>query len=117
MKKSIKAALLSALVLPGAGHFYLQRAGRGAVLATIALLAAGYIANQAVQQALVIVDKIQSGEIPLDVAAIERATQTADSPLATLAWCALAISWLIGVIDAFRIGSAIDARSINPVAQ
>jgi hypothetical protein len=119
MKKSTSAVLLSLLIFPGAGHFLLRRPARGCLLVAAALLPVGIIVRDAMQQALAIVDKIQRGEIPLDQAAIERAVAHADAASSTLAWCGVAIVWLIAAIDAYRIGRRLDASAPqpNPVAE
>jgi hypothetical protein len=119
MKKSTRALLLSLLLLPGAGHFVLQRAGRGGLLVATALLAAGVVVRDAMQQAYAIVDKIQSGEIPLDPAALERALGQTDSTAATLAWSGFIVVWVVAAIDVYRIGRQLDARAAaaNPVAE
>ena len=43
MSRALKASLLSALVLPGAGHLYLRRYLRGLVLAALALAALWFV--------------------------------------------------------------------------
>ncbi len=119
MKKSTRALLLSLFLFPGAGHFSLQRPARGAALVAAALLAVGVIVRDATQQALAVVDKIQSGEIPLDPAAIERAIEQADTTSSTLAWCAVIFIWLVAAIDVYRIGRRLEATNPppNPVAE
>jgi hypothetical protein len=119
MKKQTRALLLSLLILPGAGHFLLQRAGRGAMLAAAALLAVSIIVRDATQQAFAVVDKIQSGEIPLDPAAIERAIGQTDTTSSTIAWYAVIFIWLVAAIDVYRIGRRLEAIDPppNPVAE
>ena len=108
MSKATKAALLSALVFPGAGHFLLKRYITGVVLATTALATLYLLIAKAVEKALLISEKIQSGEVPLDVAAITelvtRQATGADSQLLNIATTVLIISWLIAIIDSYRVG-------------
>jgi TM2 domain-containing membrane protein YozV len=55
MKENMKAALLSALILPGVGQFYLGRKLKGAILVlfvTLLLLVAVILAVMAIQDAL-----------------------------------------------------------------
>jgi hypothetical protein len=119
MKKSTRAVLLSLFIFPGTGHFLLRRPGRGCVLVAAALLATGIIVRDATQQAFVIVDKIQRGEIPLDPAAIERAISHTNTTSSTIAWCGIAFIWLVAALDAYRIGRQLDAIDSppNPVAE
>lgn len=70
MKKSIKAALLSAFVFPDVGHIYLKRYIPGVALVGASLAGSYYLISKAVERALQIVGKIQSGDVQLDVTAI-----------------------------------------------
>jgi hypothetical protein len=108
MATSMKAALLSALVLPGAGHFFLKRHIRGIILACATIASLYFLISGVVKKAQHIVEKVQRGEVLLDVAAITElvSAQPADSEMhiITLASYVLLIAWLIGIIDAYRIG-------------
>ena len=108
MTKPIKAAMLSALVFPGAGHFFLKKYIPGTVLAVIALVSLYLIIAGAVERALEITDKIQRGEVQLDIAAITElvSNQSAgtDFELLNFAGTVLIISWLIGIADSYRVG-------------
>ena len=107
MKPSAKALLLSALVFPGAGHVYLKRYATGVVLIAIAAIATYSLLADAVHVAFAISDKITSGDVPLDANAIstmvERQSQQVVTS-STIATYALGLSWLIGIIDSYRIG-------------
>jgi hypothetical protein len=108
MNTSTKAALLSALVFPGAGHLLLKKYVMAALLAAVTMVGAYLLISQAVFIALVIADKINRGEIALDperiAAAIELYTTAAQSQTADMAVYAVAAAWLVGVIDSFRQG-------------
>lgn len=107
MSKSIKALLLSALVLPGAGHFYLRKNIQGLVLALVALVCLYVLISNITAISQDITYRVEIGEIPMDVGSIRAALEnklgekTGELKTATYA---LEICWLIGVIDAFRIG-------------
>jgi len=107
MKPSAKAALLSALVFPGAGHIFLKRYATGIVLIGIAAIATYWLIADAVHVAFAISDKIASGDMPLDASAItsmvERQSQQVVTS-STLATYALGLSWLIGIVDSYRVG-------------
>lgn len=110
MKRSLKAVLLSALVLPGAGHIYLKKYLPGAVLIGASFAAAYYLFSKSLEMAVQIADKIQGGDIQPDVEAITElvANQQAgsDAQLLNIATAVFIICWLVGIIDSFRIASA-----------
>ena len=108
MSKTMKAALLSAFVFPGAGHFFLKKHITGTLLAGAAFASLYWVISKMVERALQIAEKIQSGEVQLDVAAItelisKQPTGT-DAQLLNIAWTVLIISWLIGIVDSYRVG-------------
>jgi hypothetical protein len=108
MKRSTKAALLSAFVFPGAGHFFLRKYIAGIFLAAASFSAIYYIFNNALERALQITEQIQNGDVPLDVVTItELASKQptgADAQMLNIAAVTLTICWLIGIVDAYRIG-------------
>ena len=108
MKKSSKAALLSGLIFPGIGHIVLKQYLRGSVLMLFALIALSVIVTRIYQQALAIVDRINSGDIPVDTGAIAEmvanSTSGADSFMENIAVVVLGACWLIGIIDSYRLG-------------
>lgn len=59
MKKPMKAALLSAFIFPGIGHFLLRKYMRGAVLAGAAFAGLYFLIARTVETALQITGKIQ----------------------------------------------------------
>ena len=73
------------------------------------------IANT-VDKTLLVLEKIQSGETALDAAAItelvSNQTSGTETQLLRLATAALIISWLIGIVDSYRIGRA-QGKEIN----
>ncbi|MAF82737.1 MAG: hypothetical protein QGH93_00505 [Gammaproteobacteria bacterium] len=108
MKKSIKAALLSGLVFPGSGHMFLQQYRRGSVLLLSAIAALSVIIAKALNQALIIADKINSGEISVEAATIAELASipTRGAEDLTLNFAALIFGavWLIGIVDSYRLG-------------
>ena len=112
MKTSTKAVLLSALVLPGAGHLYLKQYVTGFALACISITGVYYLLARATEQAMQIAAQIQNGNVPLDAAAITElaAAQPAgtDATLQSIATAAIMICWVIGMVDSYRIGAARD---------
>jgi len=110
MKRSSKAALLSGLIFPGIGHIVLKHYLRGSVLMLFALVALSVIVTRIYQRALTIVDRINSGDIPVDTGAIaemvSNSTSGADSFIENIAVIVLVACWLIGLIDSYRLGVA-----------
>jgi hypothetical protein len=110
MKRSSKAALLSGLIFPGIGHIVLKQYLRGSVLILFSLVALSVIVTRIYQQALTIVDRINSGDIPVDAGAIadmvSNSTSAADNLMENIALLVLVACWLIGIIDSYRLGVA-----------
>ena len=110
MKRSSKAALLSGLIFPGIGHIVLKQYLRGSVLMLFALGALSVIVTRIYQRALTIVDRINSGDIPVDTGAIaemvSNSTSGTDSLMENIAVVVLVACWLIGIIDSYRLGVA-----------
>lgn len=108
MAKSVKAALFSALVFPGSGHFFLKRHIQGFLLAAVSIVCVYALLSTAVEKAQEISLKIQSGEIPLDLSRIteEVSKQAASNgtELANISTYLLLICWLVGIIDSYRVG-------------
>jgi len=110
MKRSSKAALLSGLIFPGIGHIVLKQYLRGSVLMLFTLVALSVIVTRIYQRALSIVDRVNSGDIPIDTGAIaemvSNSTSGADSFIENIALIVMGACWLIGVIDSYRLGVA-----------
>lgn len=108
MKKSIKAALYSGLVFPGVGHFSLTHYARGLALFIPTLAAAAYVGNDVWQKANAILDKAMRGDIPLDpevIAGMVSAAQPgSDSLWLNIATWMMMGCWVVGVVDAYRLG-------------
>ena len=112
MRKSIKAALLSGLVFPGAGHFSLSHYRRGFIFFIPTLLAMIMLIRYSLNKAYTIADQISLGKIPLDTAVITNLISTSPEPaeffrLKIATWIII-VCWLIGIVDSFRMGHKID---------
>jgi hypothetical protein len=108
MNKSLKSALLSALIFPGCGHFFLKKNIQGALLAVVAMLCLILLMSAVIDTAQAVAVRIQTGEIPLDINQItsairdQRASDSAgwlNGPLLVFSLC-----WIVGVVDAYRVG-------------
>ena len=118
MKNSLKGALLSGLVFPGLGQIALKRYWRGFAL-MLAVMAGLYIMIvTALQQAYAILDSIEAeGGVPdsdtISQAAVQAAAAS-DSPMITAASVLIILCWIVGIIDAYRIGKQKDLEGQAP---
>lgn len=107
MNRPTVSVLLSALVIPGAGHLYLKRIGRGIVLIVVSLVCLWFVLDQALQEATAVMDEIQATGL-VDPARISdlmaRASSAPVHPLTTLATVVLGVCWVFGIVDAWRLG-------------
>lgn len=108
MKKSSKAALLSGLILPGIGHLFLREYFRGSALVVLSLAALSVVVTKAYQHAILIVDRVVSGDVAMEAGAIAQAvsnsTTIADSVVEN-AVVVLVACWLVGIMDSYRLGT------------
>ncbi|MBI1285889.1 MAG: hypothetical protein GC183_16415 [Thiobacillus sp.] len=110
MSRSTNAVLLSALVLPGAGQLYLKHHGRGFALIGVSLACLWILVDRAMQLASTVLDQLTAEGGAVDPAHItELVAQASNAPastLATIATLGLAGCWLVGIVDAYRLGKA-----------
>jgi Family of unknown function (DUF5683) len=112
MKNSMKGALLSGLVFPGLGQIALKRYWRGFALILAAMAGLYIMIVTAVQQAYAILDSIEAeGGMPDSDTISQAAAQAAaasDSPMITAVSWLILVCWIVGIIDAWRIGKQMD---------
>lgn len=108
MKISTKAALLSALVFPGAGHLLLKRYLWAGILAGTAAIALYLLISHAIETALKAVEQIQAGAIPANVAGItefiSKAPTGTEALIIDIASALVVIVWVLAMLDAYRLG-------------
>ena len=108
MHKATKAALISALVFPGCGHFFLKSKLRGGVFSMFSAGCLYVILSFAVDIANDISEQILSGNIPLDMSSLmtEISTQLNGSSgeASNVAFLLLLACWGIAIIDSFILG-------------
>lgn len=110
MSRSTTAVLLSALVLPGAGHLYLKHYPRGIALIAASLVCVWVIIDSAMRQASLVLDQLDIEGGALDAGQLSAlATQTSSGSGDTIATLVLAGCWVIGMVDAYRLGN----KSLN----
>ena len=110
MSQTTKAVLLATFIFPGAGHFFLKRKVTGALLLGVSLVCLYFIVAATIAISQDISAQILSGEIPLDALRIQEAISEGRSGAAfqdaNAAGLLLLVIWLLGILDAFRVGRA-----------
>lgn len=108
MTKSTIAALLSAFIIPGAGHFFLKKYLHASVLISASVAVLSLLISKAIEKALIISKQILAGEVQANIKTImqlvSNQAEGTDASLINLATLVLFIVWLIGILDAYRIG-------------
>jgi len=114
VKKSLKAALLSGLVFPGVGYFAVRRPARGVVTVVLSGVCLVYLIKVALAQATVLMDRIMTGDVPIDASGIHNLVATtsaaSNTGMVNLASLMLTVCWLVSVVDGYRIGQQEDAQ-------
>jgi hypothetical protein len=104
MKSKFVAALLSALVFPGAGQYYMRRHKRALLFAVVAALGGVLYLHHALAQANALADQVLSGRVALDPAAIEAQIANAPTPLSvTISGVVFVICWVGSVLEALLV--------------
>ncbi len=112
MNNSLKAAFLSGLIFPGLGQIVLKHYKRGAVIMLTVLVSLSVVVAKAVQHALAILEKIESEGGAISMSTISNAATQASATSGNLTFnlvlLLVAVCWIIGVVDAYRIGKKKD---------
>jgi len=115
MNNSLKGAFLSGLVFPGLGQVILKHYKRGAVLMLAVSASMLVILIKALQQAFAIMEKIESEGSVINLSTISNAaTQAAttfEGTIFKLLLLLIIFCWIIGIVDAYRIGRKKDLES------
>ena len=108
MKKPMKAALLSAFVYPGIGHFFLKKYIMCVVLVSAFSVPLYFIISDILSKAEQVIEQIKNGEIPLDIAAISESLSNSAIGVSAqelnIKMFVLVIVWFVGIIDSYRLG-------------
>ena len=105
MKISTKAALLSALVFPGLGHFHLKKYPPAIGFFSAFAYLMSIVIGALLERTEKISQQILSGEIPLEVSAISQAlAEQGAGEQAGFTGYALLFIWLFSLLDAYRLG-------------
>ena len=112
MNHSLKAALWSALVLPGLGQITMKRYISGVLFALISITVLSVIVAKVLNIAQTITDQIIQGSVEMDLAgivgAVTQSTLLGDIQTMNIAFVIYLIIWLLSVLDAYRVGNMHD---------
>jgi len=112
MKQSWKGALLSGLVLPGAGQLSQKRYLKGVILILLVTTSLLAIVVKATSQALSLLEKAESGGGTVDMVAIATSASQSSAVSGDLlirgSLLVLIACWLVGVVDAYLTGRKLD---------
>jgi hypothetical protein len=101
MKSKVKAALLSGLVFPGIGQYYLGRRTRGLLFLAPAAIGGLLYMNGMLDEANALAGQLMSGKLGLDPAAIEAGIEAHPTPLATsVSGIVFVVCWVGSVLEA-----------------
>jgi hypothetical protein len=118
MSRSTNAVLISAFVLPGAGHLYLKHYLRGIALIVASLACLGVSVDRAMQQASIVLEKLASEGDTVDPGQladlVAQASNGPGSHAVTVAMLGLAGCWVIGIVDAYRLARNRQGRNVPP---
>ncbi|MEJ7808707.1 MAG: hypothetical protein WKG03_22650 [Telluria sp.] len=106
MHRSVKAAVLSGLVFPGAGQLFLKRPLRALVFMVPALLAAIYFSSAVLDPLLAIAHEITSGTMAFDSFLIQQRVEQSriDTGMMNIAALVMLLAWIASTIDAWMLG-------------
>jgi hypothetical protein len=115
LKRAIKGAILSAMLLPGLGQIALKQYKKGGLIMGAVLATMGVIVMTAVQQALAVITRLESSGDTIDIDAITTAAQQASSGansslIKVLLLVVLAL-WAYSIWDAYMLGKKQDAMN------
>lgn len=115
MNKPMKATLLSGLVYPGVGQLLYQAYWRALGLILVFSVAVYFYVEEVVSKYQPILDKVKSGEVALNsqalVAEIAKNPIILDHQLVSTLTYILITCWLVGIVDAYRLGIKKDAKA------
>lgn len=118
MKNSVKGALLSALVLPGAGQLWLKHYLRGFALIATVSIAFAVVALKAFRQALAILEQIETAGGAVDLVAImgSASHSSALSDGLMSASALIVVCWIVAIVDAYVVGNRKDLAELSSPA-
>ena len=115
MNNSLKGVFLSGLVFPGLGQIVLKQYKRGVVLMLAVSVSLSVILIKAVKQAFAVLEMIESKGGAVDMGTVSnaatQASNTSDNLIFKFLLLLITFCWIVGVVDAYRIGRKKDIES------
>ncbi len=113
MKRSLKAALLSGLVFPGAGQIYLGRRSRGWLFVLSVLAVFAYVVIHMTVRAYRAISAAAARGEAIDTAAIQKAVAASSDTAASAGFVLLILLWLAAIVDAWSAGGRTRAQGTD----
>jgi TM2 domain-containing membrane protein YozV len=110
MKQSMKAALLSGLVFPGAGQLYLGQRRRGWAFIVSVLLIFAYLVIHVTVHAYREIAAAQAKGAAIDMTAIQRSVAAVSDAATTAGFLLLVLLWLAAMLDAYVAGERLEGK-------
>ena len=114
MKNRTKAILLSAIIFPGTGHWFLKRYITAVILFSVSSISIYFLFSIAIESARKISEQIMQGTIRPDlaniIAAVSKQSVTSDTPIFNAATMIVVICWIAGIADSYRTGNSLDQK-------
>lgn len=117
MKKSVKAALFSGLVFPGAGYFLVKQKSKGFIFLLLVLAGGTLVGMDVYHKAMLIVNQVIDGSLPLDPQIIQQKVMTLPDEFSPILLNAIGFSiiglWIFGIVDSYRVGRNLEKNEMT----
>ncbi|HET6489587.1 MAG TPA: hypothetical protein VFG28_07470 [Syntrophales bacterium] len=115
MKKSLKAALLSGLVFPGAGQVYLGLRMRGSAFIIAVILIFAYVIIHITVQAYREIKAAAATGVAIDIPAVQQSVAASSDAATTAALALLVLLWIAAILDAYVAGERLEGKGTGQV--
>ena len=109
MNRAIKAAFLSAFILPGVGQIFLGYKKRGWSIIGAIIIFSYLLISEIMQKAYSIIDEIQKSGAVMDIESISAKTSGlvgfSDNTFLNILLLLFIIGWVVSIIDAYQLGN------------
>lgn len=108
MNQSVKAVLLSGLVLPGVGQISLGYKKRGWLILTANIVLLYLIISEIMQKAYSVIDEMKKSGTVMDIEMISNKSADlagfSDNTFLNILLTLFIIGWVVSIVDAYRLG-------------
>jgi hypothetical protein len=117
MKKSVKAALFSGFVFPGAGYFVVKQHLKGFIFFLLILTGGTLVGMDVYQKAMVILNQVMDGSLPLDPQLIQQKISSLPDEFSPILLNVIGFSmmglWIFSIFDSYRLGKKLDLNEVK----